>query len=92
MEATNICYFGGTLSQKDSIVLKRLLFRATRGRAIMTTFDLEIDQEDVIRGDDFHTDNVGYIVLVEDNGPLRTIAQRVCKSFSTNDDNRVFEI
>jgi hypothetical protein len=92
LENTNISYFGGTLAQKDSQVLKRLLFRATRGRAIMTTFDLEIEQEDVIRGDNFHAENIGYIVLVEDNGPLRTIAQRVCKSFSTSEDNRVYEI
>lgn len=58
----------------------------------MTTFDLVIDQEDVIRGDNFHAENIGYIVLVEDNGPLRTIALRVCKSFCMSEDNRVFEI
>ena len=32
-------------------------------------------------------------MLVEDNGPLRKIVERVCQSFANNDDvNRVYEI
>ena len=36
VEATNISYFGGTLPLNEVNTLKRLLFRATRGRAMMT--------------------------------------------------------
>jgi len=36
LEATNISYFGGTLPLNEVNTLKRLLFRATRGRAMMT--------------------------------------------------------
>lgn len=73
--------------------MKRLLFRATRGRAILTTFALEIEQEDIMRRDNFHSETTGFIVLIEDNGPLRKIVERVCHSFSNNDEiNRVFEI
>jgi len=57
----------------------------------MTTFELEISEEDIIRNDNFHTKSLGYIVLVEDNGPLRRVVERVCKAFSMNEDNRVFE-
>lgn len=49
----------------------------------MTQFDLEIDEQDIIRNDDFHKVSLGYIVLVEDTGPMRKIVERVCKSFST---------
>ena len=56
----------------------------------MTTFEVEIEEIDVIRNDNFHQEATGYIVLVEDNGPLRTVVERVCKSFVT-DDYRVFE-
>ena len=57
----------------------------------MSTFELLIDQEDVIRNDSFHKESIGYVVLVEDNGPLRTVVERVCKSFSATEENRVFE-
>jgi hypothetical protein len=73
------------------MTLKRLLFRATRGRAILNTFSLEIDAEDIMRGENFHNETIGYIVLVEDNGPLRKVVERVCNSFST-ETSKVFMI
>jgi hypothetical protein len=91
LDSTNICYFGGTVEEKDTLTLKRLLFRATRGRAILNTFSLEIDAEDIMRGENFHNENIGYIVLVEDNGPLRKVVERVCQSFCT-ESNKVFMI
>lgn len=80
------------LAQQDINSLKRLLFRATRGRAVMTQFELEVDEQDVIRNDEFHKRLQGYIVLVEDNGPFRQVVERVCKSFNnTSDEKLVFE-
>lgn len=58
----------------------------------MTQFDLEIDPLDLIRNDDFHLNNVGYIAMIEDNGPMRKIVERVCKSFTTGADSVVFEV
>jgi hypothetical protein len=54
LESSNICYLGGTLDARDGITLKRLLFRSTRGRAILTTFELDVAEEDVLRGDNYH--------------------------------------
>ena len=54
LDASNICYLGGTLDAKEGITLKRLLFRSTRGRAILTTFELDVAEEDVLRGDNYH--------------------------------------
>jgi len=59
---------------------------------MMTQFELDIETEDVIRNDDFHKKYLGYIVLIEDNGPMRKIVEKVCKSFIQGSDNFVFEI
>jgi hypothetical protein len=58
----------------------------------MTQFDLEVDAHDLIRNDDFHQNLVGYIAMIEDNGPMRKIVERVCKSFTTGTDSVVFEV
>ncbi len=68
LDSSNICYLGGTLDAKEGITLKRLLFRSTRGRAILTTFELDVAEEDVLRGDNYHKHNIGYVVLFEDFG------------------------
>jgi hypothetical protein len=56
LDSSNICYLGGTIDTKEGHTLKRLLFRSTKGRAILTTFELNIAEEDVLRGDGFHRD------------------------------------
>ncbi len=58
----------------------------------MTQFELEVDPLDLIRNDDFHKNLVGYIAMIEDNGPMRKIVERVCKSFTTGSDLVVFEV
>jgi hypothetical protein len=83
---TNLVYFGGTIEVQDIIRLKKILFRATRGKAILTTFPIEVAETDKIRKDDFHLKNEGYYVLVQDTGSLVEVVQRVCQSFSVRDD------
>ena len=78
LESSNICYLGGTIDAKEGITLKRLLFRSTRGRAILTTFELDVAEEDVLREDKFHKHQIGYVVLFEDFGQMRKIVERVC--------------
>lgn len=78
---TNIVYFGGTIEKREEFTLKRLLFRATRGKSIFRTFELKIKEEDTIRGDDYHQSRVGYIVIFEEGEKLRAIIQKVCQSF-----------
>ena len=90
---TKLVYFGGTIESKDTLRLKRMLFRSTRGKAIMTTFPLEVEETDRIRNDSFHNENEGYYVLIEDTGCLVDVVKRVCKSFSMRDDiQKVFLI
>ena len=63
--------------------LKRLLFRSTRGKAMLHTFDIKIDEKDVLLDEDDANRTRGYFVLFED-GPLRRTITRVCKSFMGN--------
>lgn len=85
-ENTKLVYFGGTIEEKDTMRLKKMLFRSTRGKAIMTTFPLAIEDADKMRNDTFHTENSGYYVLIEDTGTLVEVVRRVCKTFSLKDD------
>lgn len=80
------------METKEALTLKRLLFRATRGRAILTTFDLVVADEDIIRSDDYHKTQIGYVVLFEDMGQMRKIVERVCQSFIVGESNRLFEV
>ena len=61
--------------------MKRLLFRSTRGKAILNTFDLTIEEEDVLLDEDDANRIRGYFVLFEDGDVIRRIITRVCKSF-----------
>ena len=81
-EATGLAILGGVIQATEENTLKRLLFRATRGQAILHTFDIVIDRADVLLDTDEPTQYKprGYFVLFEDGG-LRRIVTRVCKSF-----------
>ncbi len=43
---TRIAYFGGTVRKNEQLAFKRLLFRATRGKAYVYYFDLHISEND----------------------------------------------
>lgn len=46
IEQTNMVYYGGSVRTSEILHLKRLLFRSTRGHAVITQFDLVVDIED----------------------------------------------
>ena len=92
LDSSNICYLGGTIGAKEGLTLKRLLFRSTRGRALLTTFELNIAEEDVLRSDDFHKNQIGYVVLFEDFGQMRKIVERVCQSFVVGENKALFDV
>lgn len=91
LDATNVVYFGGTISQLEEPTMKRLLFRATRGRAILSTFELEVSEDDKLRGDNFHKAVVGYVIMFQDAGHTRQIVTRICQSFAFGDSRYYLE-
>ena len=49
-------------------MLKKLLFRGTRGKALLTTFFLAEDESDKMNNVDFGFDKmIGYIIIYQDN-------------------------
>lgn len=87
IEATGLAVLGGTILTTEENTLKRLLFRSTRGKAMLHTFEIEVDSKDVLLEKDEHAVKmIGYFVLFED-GPLRRPITKVCKSFM----NAVYE-
>ena len=79
IETTGLAIIGGTILAGEENTLKRLLFRSTRGKAMLHTFDIRTAQRDVLI-DEKAEPWRGYFVLFED-GPARRPITRVCKSF-----------
>jgi hypothetical protein len=73
------------VDQRDELTLKKLLFRSTRGQAIISTFALEVSEEDLLRHDDFNKRLTGYTIMFHDNGVMRKTVMRVCQSFTVGD-------
>jgi hypothetical protein len=53
LDTTQIVYFGGVIDAKEILTMKKLLFRSTRGKAVLSTFDLAVSDDDRVRGEDF---------------------------------------
>ncbi len=57
------CYMGGTLLREDQQRFKKLLFRATRGKAYAKFYNLDIPKQDKLRGMVNQRDKVVYICM-----------------------------
>lgn len=85
-------YYGGTVLNKDILSLKKIIFRSTRGKAVITLFDLVVNENDQVKDDNFHRERSGYIILVEDQAALRLRVEKVCKQFLPSEQGKVFQI
>ena len=63
---STLAILGGTIDAREEVILKRLIFRGTRGQAIIHTFDLNIDRNDILMGDN-EVPLLGYYVLFREN-------------------------
>ena len=82
---TNLRIIGGTIRKSDIQTLKRLLFRGTRGRALVTTFDLNLDISDVLNNKLFTFDDVeGYVIIYDDTTNIGRAVMRICNSFQSD--------
>ena len=61
--ATELAMIGGTIQVSEENTLKRLLFRSTRGKAVLNTFDLVIEEQDVLLDEDKANRKLGYFVI-----------------------------
>ena len=82
---SSVKVMGGTVPKAEVQMLKKLLFRATRGRALLSTFALEIDSTDQMNAYDFGFDNnLGYIILFEESLNIGRIVMKICSSFQAD--------
>jgi len=73
---------GGTVKQTDLQTLKKLIFRGTLGRALVHTFDLNLDISDVLSNKSFTFDTMeGYIIIYDDSTNIGRSVMRICNSF-----------
>ena len=66
-------------------MLKKLLFRGTRGKALLTTFFLEEQESDRMNNVDFGYDKlIGYIIIYQDNLSVGRVIQKICSNFQAD--------
>ena len=67
-EESALKIIGGSVARTEVQMLKKLLFRGTRGKALLTTFFLAEDESDKMNNVDFGFDKmIGYIIIYQDN-------------------------
>lgn len=63
-------------------MLKKLIFRGTRGRALVNVFDLNLDISDVLNNSSFTFDKMdGYIIIFDDSAGIYNKIVKICRSF-----------
>jgi hypothetical protein len=75
-----ISYLGGTIKKTEQMALKKMLFRATRGKAYVHFFNVEIQPQDRMRGVNDHNEKLVYIVMFEGCGFIKDKVYRICSS------------
>lgn len=79
-----IAYIGGTIRKTDQMSLKKLVFRATRGKAFTHFFPLNISPEDRMRDVRDHIDKVVYIVVFVEGVHMRDRISKICAACSSD--------
>lgn len=75
-----ISYLGGTIKKTEQMSMKKMIFRATRGKAYVHFFPVEIRPQDRMRGINDHNEKLVYIVMFEGGGFIKDKVQRICSS------------
>ena len=76
-----IGYFGGSIPRRDQLRFKKLLFRTTRGKALVQFFDMQVPVEDRLVGVNDHVEKIIYVVMFEEGRVIRDRIQKLCSSF-----------
>ena len=75
-----ICYFGGLISAAEQMAFNKLLFRATRGKAYVQYYELQIRKEDrILVNSADHQNKYVYIVMFEESGSFfKEKVRKIC--------------
>ena len=60
---------------------KKLIFRATRGKAFTSFADYKVSPDDRMRNVNDYDNKIVYMVMFEDGGYIRDRVQKICSSF-----------
>ena len=81
---TSLRIVGGTVKSTELLQLKKLIFRGTRGKALVQTFELNLDDSDVLNNPSWSFDQMeGYLVIFDDSTNIYRSIMRICNSFGT---------
>lgn len=82
---TSLRIVGGTIRQSELQTLKKLIFRGTRGKALVHTFDLNLDISDVLNNKSFTFDSLdGYCIIFDDSTNMGRSIMKICGSFQAD--------
>lgn len=83
-----ISYIGGTIRKSEQMSFKKLVFRATRGKAFAHFFGLESDSSMLAETRDLK-DKLVYIIAFVEGSHLRDKLAKICNASSSD---QVFDI
>ena len=73
---------GGTVRRNEVQLLKKLVFRGTRGKALVNTFDMNLDVNDVLNNKSFTFDTLeGYVIIFDDTTNIGNSIMKICRGF-----------
>lgn len=76
---------GGSVKQTEVQMLKKLIFRGTRGKALVHTFDLNLDISDVLNNKSFNFESFeGYMIIFDDTTGIGATISKICNSFQAD--------
>ena len=77
---SRIVYVGGLLPKTEQMSFKRLIFRATRSKALCQIFNIEKTSRDQLLDEGAYENKFIYLIMFEDGGYLREKIMKVCNS------------
>ncbi len=77
-DVSNMAIIGGTVNLTDQKALEKMVFRTTKGHALLNKFAIEIESKNQFRKDNFPKNMVGFIIVFNDIGLWRQKLLNVC--------------
>ncbi|CDW71883.1 v-type atpase 116kda subunit family protein [Stylonychia lemnae] len=79
-EQSRIAYLGGVLKKSEQMSFKKLIFRATRGKALINFYELKISDTDKAIFQNEQEKMFVYLIMFDDGQYIRDKIYRICSS------------
>lgn len=90
--ATSIKYMGGVIKNENMHAFRRSIFRQTRGKTFVHTFDLDLAPGDQLRGDPFDQGRHTFVLAFQEGHLMEERIRRCCNAYADVQQCDVVEV